>query len=145
MPLNTDHLLNCIKILESSLDHLRSAPSDGVEYEVFRNAAIKGFELALETSGKLLRKSLKLYMSNPRAVDRLTYKDILRHALKHDMLSEEEIERWFEYRDNRNNTAQDYGKEFAEETLELLPKFLKDARALQQRLDKVFENNNVGS
>ncbi|MEN8219100.1 MAG: hypothetical protein ABFS56_22570 [Pseudomonadota bacterium] len=30
-------------------------------------------------------------------------------------------ERWFEYRDNRNNTAHDYGEHFAESTLKLFP------------------------
>jgi len=29
----------------------------------------------------------------------------------------EEVERWFAYRDNRNDTAHDYGEGFANETL----------------------------
>ena len=41
------------------------------------------------------------------------------------------VERWFSYRDNRNNTAHDYGVGFAEETLELLPGFVCDARELE--------------
>ena len=32
--------------------------------------------------------------------------------------------------DNRNYTAYDYGEEFAETTLKLLPSFIADARAL---------------
>lgn len=73
MPLSTEHLNRCIETLESSLNHLHEASAGDVEYEVFRNASIKGFELALEASGKLLRKALKLYMGTPRAVDQLTY------------------------------------------------------------------------
>jgi hypothetical protein len=46
----------------------------------------------------------------------------------------EEVERWFAYRDNRNNTAHDYGKGFADETLSLLPGFLADARRLESLL-----------
>lgn len=34
------------------------------------------------------------------------------------------------YRDNRNDTAHKYGEDFAETTLELLPDFIADARAL---------------
>ena len=50
--------------------------------------------------------------------------------------------RWFAYRDNRNNTAHDYGIVFTETTLKLLPQFLIDARALQQVLqDKLGTKN----
>lgn len=44
------------------------------------------------------------------------------------------IERWFAYRDNRNDTARDYGIEFTKTTLKLLPQFLKDAKQLQEKL-----------
>lgn len=131
MPLNTDHLLRCIQTLESSLAMLQRAQLDSVEYEVFRNAVVKGFELTLETTGKLLRKALKAYGGNPKLVDELTYKDVLRHAAKHGLLAVEEVERWFAYRDNRNDTAHDYGEAFAKQTLALMPGFVADARALE--------------
>lgn len=131
MPLNTDHLLRCIRTLESSLAMLRHAQPDSVEYEVFRNAVVKGFELTLETTGKLLRKALKAYGGNPKSVDELTYKDVLRHAAKHGLLSVEEVERWFAYRDNRNDTAHDYGEAFASQTLVLMSGFVADAQALE--------------
>jgi hypothetical protein len=134
--LNTDHLLQCIKTLESSLKLLGAADQDSVEYEVFRNATVKGFELTLETSGKLLRKALKTYIANPRAVDELVYKDLFRHAAKHGLLEPTVVERWFLYRDNRNDTAHDYGIGFANTTLALLPQFIKDAQALQQALER---------
>jgi len=134
MALNTDHLLNCIRTLESSLQYLKNTSPDSLEYEIFRNAAVKGFELTLEASGKLLRKALKFYESNPKVVDELVFKDVLRHANKHGLLDAAAVVRWFKYRDNRNNTAHDYGKGFAEETLVLLPQFLSDAFTLQEIL-----------
>lgn len=73
--INTDHLSQCIKTLDSSLTHLQSADPESIEYEVFRNATIKGFELTLEISGKLLRKALKAYIGNPRAIDEITFND----------------------------------------------------------------------
>jgi len=137
MTLNTDHLERCIDTLDSALDMLsRSNPRD-IEYEVFRNAAVKGFELTLETSGKLLRKTLKPYFATPKEVDRLTFKDVFRHAAKHGILSVEAVERWFRYRDNRNSTAHDYGEGFAEETLKLLPDFSADVRALMASIHNV--------
>jgi len=134
MNLNTDHYARCISTLESSLELLSAADPESVNYEIFRNAVVKGFELTLETAGKLLRKALKAYTGRPREVDALTYKDVLRHAAKHDLMATDAVERWFIYRDNRNNTAHDYGVGFAEETLELLPKFISDARILETAL-----------
>jgi nucleotidyltransferase substrate binding protein (TIGR01987 family) len=137
MSLDVQHLNRCIQTLESSLTMLDASVPASVEYEVFRNAAIKGFELTLETAGKLLRKALKPYFGAAREVDQLTYKDIFRHAAKHGLLSIEETERWFAYRDNRNNKAHDYGEVFARETLALLPGFLADAKALMKRIERV--------
>lgn len=134
MVLDTRNLARCIETLEMSLESLRGAPAGSIEYEVFRNAVVKGFELTLETAGKLLRKALKEYGAAPREVDALTFKDLLRTAGKHGLFGAEEITRWIAYRDNRNNTAHDYGVGFAEETLGLMPGFLTDARRLEAGL-----------
>ncbi len=138
MNLRTEHLSRCIETLEKSLVQLRQAPAGSIDYEIFRNATVKGYELTLETAGKLLRKAIKSYVGNPRAVDELTYKDVLRHAAKHNLLDNAAVERWFAYRDNRNNTAHDYGEGFAEETLVLLPDFIIDARHVEKTLHEKF-------
>ncbi len=138
MNLNTDHLARRIRTLETSLALLDKAEPESIDYEVFRNAVVKGFELVLETSGKLLRKALKAYGGSPKAVDELFYKDVLRHAGKHGLLTPEAIERWFAYRDNRNSSAHDYGEGFAKETLLLMPGFMADARSLQAALSERF-------
>lgn len=139
MALNTDHLETCINTLESSFSRLQEAKPDSVDYEVFRNATIKGFELTLETAGKLLRKALKAYTGNPKTIDELNYKDVFRHAVKHSLLHTGEVERWFSYRDNRNDTAHDYGIEFAKSTVRLLPDFLIDVKKLLQILQNQSE------
>ncbi len=134
MKLNTDSLSRCIQTLEASLVRLRGTETGSVDYEIFRNAVVQGFELTLETAGKLLRKALKPYAASPRFADELTYKDVFRHAARHGLVDTSAVERWFEYRDNRNSTAHDYGAGFAEETLVLLPRFLADARSLEGAL-----------
>lgn len=134
MAIATQHLARSIETLESSLASLRNAPAESVQFEVFRNAVVKGFELTLETAGKLLRRALKEYGAVPREVDALTWKDVVRTAGKHGLVSEDEVKRWFAYRDNRNSTAHDYGVGFAEETLRLLPDFVNDARRLEMVL-----------
>jgi len=135
--LNTDHLQRCIDTLKQSIKLLTQKSPGSMEYEIYRNATVKGYELTLETSGKLLKKALKPYFANPREVDQLAFKDIFRHAAKHGLLTIDEATRWFVYRDNRNNTAHDYGIGFAEETLKLLPKFVEDAQRLKNAIDHV--------
>lgn len=143
MNLRTDNLSRCLETLESSLAKLRQSPAGSIDYEVFRNATVKGFELTLETAGKLLRKAVKAYVGNPRTIDELTYKEVFRHAGKYGLLDNSTVERWFVYRANRNNTAHDYGEGFAEETLELLPGFIKDARCLETTLHEKFGHGDT--
>ena len=113
---------------------MKRAKPGSVEYEVYRNATIKGFELVLETGGKLIGKYLRQFFASPGEVDRLYFKDVLRHAAKHGLLTPDEVRRWFSYRDNRNLTAHDYGEALAEEALKQVEGFIADARALAGRL-----------
>ncbi len=134
MSLSTRHLERCIQTLELSLQKINECDSDSIEYELYRNSTIKGYELTLETAGKLLRKALKPYFATSKEVDRLTFKDVFRNGFKHSFIEEGEIDRWMEYRDSRNSTAHDYGEAFAESVLPLLPKFVADAKALLGRI-----------
>ena len=93
-------------------------------------AAVKEFEIVLEQCGSLLKKRLRPYFSSNRQADRLTFKDAFRHAAKHGLITVEASERWFIYRNNRNDTAHNYGEGFAEITLKLLPEFIADAKEM---------------
>jgi nucleotidyltransferase substrate binding protein (TIGR01987 family) len=135
VPINTEHLKRCLETLENSIILIHKAEKGGIDYEIFRNAVVKGYELTLEVSGKLLRRAIKPFFANPREVDSLSFKDLFRHGAKHGILTAEEVERWFKYRDNRNTTAHDYGEGFAEETLVLMPDFILDVKRLLERLD----------
>lgn len=132
MPINTDHVLRCILTLESALGELRKRGADDDFYDIIRAAAIKEFEIVLEQSGRLLKKRLRPYFASNRQADRLTFRDAFRHAAKHGLISVAACERWMVYRDNRNETAHDYGVDFAEATLPQLPAFAADARALAE-------------
>lgn len=129
--INTEYLTKSLKTLEKAYDLIQLAEEDSIEYEMYRNSLVKGFEMTLEQSGKLLKKRLSPYFSSKKAADRLTFKDLFREAHKRSLLSEEEIERWFVYRDNRNTTAHDYGEYFAEETVELIADFIQDVKKLE--------------
>ena len=130
MTINTDFLTRCMNTLESAFEQLQQHDPSDKFYDIFRAASVKEFEIVLEQSGSLLKKRLRPYFASNRHADRLTFKNAFRHAAKHDLISVDACERWFAYRDNRNDTAHDYGEKFAETTLKLLPEFIVDARNL---------------
>ena len=133
--INTEYHARCIATLEKSYEMLQQAPKDSIDYELYRNSLVRGFEMTLEQSGKLLKKVLNPYFASKKSVDTLTFKDIFRQAHKHSLITEEETKRWMQYRDNRNSTAHDYGQAFAEETLSLVKKFLEDVKNLKKVID----------
>ena len=135
MTLQTGNLRRCIRILESAYEGLQERAADEVLYDIYRAACVKEFELVLEQSGKLLRKRLRPWFASNRQVDRLVFKDLFRHAAKHGLITADAAERWLEYRDNRNDTAHDYGAGFADSTVKLLPRFIVDAKALADAVE----------
>lgn len=135
MSIDTTFLRRCIGTLERALAGLRANEHEDAMRDVYRAACIKEFELVLEQSGKLLRKRLAAFFASNRRADRLTFKDLFRHAARHGLMEPDAAERWLRYRANRNDTAHDYGEGFADATLKLLPEFLVDARALADAIE----------
>ena len=134
MTLNLDFYTRCIATLEGAHQSLMEHDTQEIAYDIYRAACVKEFEIILEQSGKLLKKRLSPFFASNKAVDALTFKDIFRHATKHSLIDTQTCERWLQYRDNRNSTAHDYGVQFAESTLKILPVFIEDARNLAQIL-----------
>lgn len=130
MNIDTAYLERCIHTLHKALTLLKQSDPDNIDFDMYRSACVKEFEIILEQSGKLLRKALKPYFHSSKAVDQLIFKDIFRHAVLHNIITDEACERWLQYRDNRNSTAHDYGIHFAGETITLLPQFITDATQL---------------
>ena len=138
MTIDTRFLRRCIASLERATREIEALEDkDDVLYEIFRAACVKEFELVLEQSGKLLRKRLAAYFASNRQADRLNFKDLFRHAARHDLMGTDAVERWLGYRDHRNDTAHDYGEDFAEATLAMLPGFIEDARSLADMIEQV--------
>lgn len=136
MTLDTTFYQRCIETLSNAYFKLQACQPEQIEYEIYRSACVKEFELILEQSGKLLRKLLKPYFHSPKEVDQFPFKDLFRQASLRGFVSVDACERWLIYRDNRNNTAHDYGVSFAEETMQLIPQFVKDANELSIQISK---------
>lgn len=131
MSINTEYLEKCIATLEKARELIKTVEEGCIDYEMYRNSLVKGFEMTLEQAGKLLKKRIAPYFATKKSLDMLTFKDIFRYANKHSLIEENEAERWMKYRDNRNNTTHDYGRAFAEETLLLVDSFLADVKRLK--------------
>lgn len=137
MKIDTTYVVRCISTLQRAQELLLSADKDSIDYDMYRSACIKEFEIILEQCGKLLRKTLKPYFDSTRQADQLTFKDIFRNAVLRSIIDNESCERWFLYRDVRNNTAHDYGVNFADETLAILSQFVRDASQLTDGIEQL--------
>jgi nucleotidyltransferase substrate binding protein (TIGR01987 family) len=140
MTINSEFLSRCIETLEQSYEMFRKSKKGSIDYEIYRNALVKGFEMTLEQSGKLLKKKITPYFASKRAVDALTFKELFRFANKHGLLNDDEILRWYAYRDNRNDTAHDYGLQFAETTVSMINDFIKDAKRIRDIINNGQDN-----
>jgi len=136
MKTDTAYYERCISTLERAHGLLRKADEKSIDYDMYRSACVKEFEIILEQSGKLLRKVLTPFFSSAKAVDKLYFNDVFRHAVLRGIISAEQGERFLAYRENRNITAHDYGVNFTEETLVLLPGFITDTRLLAEAIKK---------
>ena len=136
MTIDTSFLRQCIRTLEAALEWIEDHQvSDEALYDICRAACVKEFELVLEQSGKLLRKCLADFLASNRQADRLAFRDLFRHAAKHGLIEPDSVKRWLRYRDNRDDTAHNYGEGFAEATLKLPPTFVADAKALATKIE----------
>jgi nucleotidyltransferase substrate binding protein (TIGR01987 family) len=134
--LDKEFFEKCINSLEKSFELYQNAKKDAIEKNIYRSASIKEFEIILEQSAKLVKKILKDFVVSSIEIDRLHFKDVFRKASQFDLLSLEESQRWLEYRDNRNQTAHEYGSGFAENIIEILERFIKDAKKIVEIIEK---------
>ncbi len=56
--INTEYLEKNITVLEKSYEMLQQATEGTIDYELYRNSLVKGFEMTLEQSGKLLKNMI---------------------------------------------------------------------------------------
>ena len=135
--INAALLSRCIATLEYGMNQLKRHDKADIAYDFARAGCVKEFEVILEQSAKLLRIRLRDYFTNSQRVDSLKFGDTFRHAAKHGLIDRKAIVRWLDYREDRNFTAHEYGANFTEDVINLLPGFLKDAKALLKAIGEV--------
>lgn len=109
MNIDTTYYERCINTLDKAHSLLLKVNEGNIDFDIYHSACAKTFEIVLEQSGKLLKEILKPFFHTSKEADRLVFKDIFRHAALRSFITNEAAERWMVYRDNRNNTAHDYG------------------------------------
>ena len=139
--MDTIHLEEQIDGLEYALVEMQEDKSRDLADRMDYAAAIGYFDRVLDQCGKLLCKRLRAYFATHRQIDRLTFKDVFRHAAKRDLIDIATAERWLHYRDLRNgDLLHDYDEKFAECFVGLIPDFIKDARSLADLLKEAYDD-----
>ena len=135
--LNVDYFSRCVEVLDSAYRSIKKSDVKKIDYDIYRSACIKEFEIILEQCGSLLKKRLREFVAVKTQLDKLNFKDIFRYSAKHGLISSQSSENWLIFRDKRNNTAHHYGEQFAEEILEIIPEFITEAR----KIERLLKNN----
>lgn len=94
---------------------------------------IQNFEFVYEICIKMLRRQLELDADSRDAIDHLGFRDLLRMGGEKGLI--EDVEAWLVYRQMRNITSHTYDHEKARRVWEQTLIFIKDAKALLQRLE----------
>ena len=141
MGTDTTFFRECLDRLEVYCQLLDRDREDETARRLGRELCIERFEVALEQSGKLLRKTLRPWLASNRAADRLTFRDLFRHAAKHGLIDMEAAERWLSYRDSLNESGEPDGADPAVvAAVERLPAFVADARVLVEVVEQARDD-----
>ena len=141
MGTDTTFFKECLDRLEVYCQLLDRDREDETARRLGRELCIERFEVALEQSGKLLRKTLRPWFASNRAADRLTFRDLFRHAAKHGLIDMDAAERWLNYRDSLNGSGEPDGADPAVvAAVERLPAFVADARALVAVIERARDD-----
>lgn len=101
------------------------------EFRTFRAGVIQNFEFTYELSWKAMRTWLAENQGKT-VVDGVTRKELFRLAAESRLI--QEVEPWFEYHKQRNQTSYTYEESTANEAFEITEQFLNHATKLYQTL-----------
>jgi nucleotidyltransferase substrate binding protein (TIGR01987 family) len=107
-------------------------------FDVYRDCTVKRFEIAYSLAFAAIRRGL-LETRPPSKVDPLSYADLIREAGRDGLLQNQD--RWFEYRDRRNETSHNYDVDSANSVYNGAEDFINDARFLVERLKGRFNSD----
>lgn len=98
-----------------------------------RDAVIKRFEYTYSTAVRIIMRYLSY--TSPESDDILSFNEAIRRANQAGILLTN-LEKWSEFRKNRNITSHLYDEEAIESIINIIPEFIKDVDFLLMELKK---------
>ena len=127
------------KAVESLEKTLRVADDEGFmsalnqdQKEAVRAGVIQNFEFTYELCWKFMRRWLEGNLGSVYVAG-VSRRQLFRLSAEHRLL--DDVDRWMEYHDARNEAAHTYDEDTAEEVFETAHQFLSDARQLLRALE----------
>lgn len=96
-----------------------------------RAGVIQNFEFTYELCWKFIKRWLEMNIGSVY-VDGVSRKELFRIASEHQLI--DDVEKWMEYHESRNETAHSYDADVAQEVFETAIKFLQNAETLLENL-----------
>ena len=136
MKLDYSSLEDAVAQLQRSFDYLHGdlARTDSDLREQFRAATIQAFEFTYELAVKMIQRQLAQIAANPDALREMDFADRMRDAADAGIVRDALL--YTRYRELRNRTSHTYDADKAEETVSVIPEFLRDMHLLLQELRK---------
>lgn len=136
--LDFSSLRSAINSLEESLGvinkYLAQNNQDNTpEYRTFRAGVIQNFEFTYELSWKAIRTWLAENLGKT-VVDGITRKELFRLAAEYKLI--DNVEAWFNYHFQRNQTSHTYEEKTAVEVFSITDEFLQDSAKLYAQLQQ---------
>ncbi len=126
--LDISSLHNAVLQLEQGIEFAEAEPAK----EIVRDGVIQRFEYCYELAQKMIKRTLETQFDEK--VDTMAWNDVLRTAAERGLITN--IERWFDYRTERNKTSHTYDATVAMMVYASAKKFLPDVQQLLSALEK---------
>ncbi|MBP9850155.1 MAG: nucleotidyltransferase substrate binding protein [Candidatus Peribacteraceae bacterium] len=126
--LDISSLHNAVLQLEQGIEFAEAEPAK----EIVRDGVIQRFEYCYELAQKMIKRTLETQFDEK--VDTMAWNDVLRTAAERGLITN--IERWFDYRTERNKTSHTYDASVAMTVYASAKKFLPDVQQLLSALEK---------
>ena len=136
MKLDLSSLRKAIESLEKTIkvaeDDAFMSRLEGDQKQAVKAGVIQNFEVTYELCWKFMRRWLQVNLG-PSYVAGVTRRQLFRLSAEHRLL--DDVDRWMEYHDARNETAHTYDEGTAEDVFETAQQFPVDARKLLKALE----------
>lgn len=130
--LDYDTLRKSLKNLEERNQYRKNLPHDSSQeiVESVAESTIQRFEICYDCLWKILKRHLKTKIGIGKVP--VGPKPLIRMAFENDLIPH--VDQWIKYIHARNHTAHDYDATKAEDCLQLVDQFIKDAIDLYQTM-----------